>query len=136
MAPISRSQFLRVSAALAGAAGLSKLPLGKANGQPNAAPTLPPQASVKTAVEPDYIVVNGRVITSDPALPRAEAFAVKDGRFFAVGSNADIRNLATVRTRVVDAARMTVTAGFIDAHCHPSGVAELYSVNTNLRSIS
>jgi len=30
---------------------------------------------------------------------------------------------------------MTVTPGFIDAHCHPSGINELYEVNTNLRSI-
>ena len=30
---------------------------------------------------------------------------------------------------------MTVTAGFIDAHCHPSGVEELYGVNTNLRTV-
>ena len=56
------------------------------------------------------------------ALPRAEAFAVKDGRFVAVGSTSDIRNLATRRTQVIDAQRMTVTPGFIDAHCHPSGV--------------
>ena len=25
--------------------------------------------------------------------------------------------------------------GFIDAHCHPSGVQELYGVNTNLRTV-
>src|SRR5215207_8063030 len=108
MRNISRSQFLKLSAALAGATGLAKLPFGTAGAQPNAIPSLPPQPSVKTAVEPDFIVVNGRVYTSDPSLPRAEAFAVTDGRFFAVGSNADIRNLATARTRVVDAARMTV----------------------------
>jgi predicted amidohydrolase YtcJ len=72
----------------------------------------------------------------DPALPRAEAFAVKDARFVAVGSNADVRNLATPRTRVLDAERMTVTPGFIDAHCHPRGVNELFSVNANLRSIA
>src|SRR5688572_13453936 len=136
MRSISRGQFLKLSAVLAGATGLSKLPFGKATGQPNAPPTPPQQPSVRSALEPDFIVVNGRVYTSDPALPRAEAFAVKDGRFLAVGSNADVRNLATARTRVVDAARMTVTPGFIDTHCHPSGVAELYSVNTNLTSIS
>jgi predicted amidohydrolase YtcJ len=28
---------------------------------------------------------------------------------------------------------MTVTPGFIDTHCHPSGVEELFGVNTNLR---
>jgi predicted amidohydrolase YtcJ len=136
MRHLTRSQFLKLSATLAGATGLSKLPLGRASGQPNAAPSLPPQQSARGATEADFIVVNGRVYTSDPSLPRAEAFAVKDGRFLAVGTNADVRNLATARTRVIDAARMTVTPGFIDAHCHPSGVNELYSVNTNLRSIA
>ena len=136
MRSISRGQFLKLSAVLAGATGFSKLSFGKTTGQPSAAPALPQQPGSRSALEPDFIVVNGRVYTSDPALPRAEAFAVKDGRFLAVGSNADVRNLATARTRVVDAARMTVTPGFIDTHCHPSGVAELYSVNTNLTSIS
>ena len=72
--------------------------------------------------EPDLAVVNARVLTSDAALPRAEAFAVKNGRFAAVGSSADIRNLATRRTQVIDAQQMTVTPGVIDCHCHPSGV--------------
>jgi hypothetical protein len=36
MPNVTRSQFLKLSAALAGAAGLSKLPFGKASGQPNA----------------------------------------------------------------------------------------------------
>ena len=80
-------------------------------------------------------MINGAVYTSDRAQPRAEAFAVKSGRFVAVGSTRDIRNLATSRTQVVDAQQMTVTAGFIDAHCHPSGVEELYGVNTNLRTV-
>ena len=31
---------------------------------------------------------------------------------------------------------MTVTPGFIDTHCHPSGVNELYGVNTNLRTVA
>ena len=75
------------------------------------------------------------MLTSDTALPRAEAFAVKDGRFTAVGSTGDVRNLATARTPVIDAQRMTVVPGFIDAHSHPSGVEELYGVNTNLRTV-
>jgi predicted amidohydrolase YtcJ len=85
--------------------------------------------------EPDLIVVNARVLTSDAALPRAEAFALKSGRFTAVGSTSDVRNLATARTPVIDAQRMTVVPGFIDAHSHPSGVEELYGVNTNLRTV-
>jgi predicted amidohydrolase YtcJ len=69
-------------------------------------------------------------------MPAAEAFAVKDGRFLAVGRNADIRNLATARTRVIDASGMFVTPGFIDCHCHPSGVNELFGVNANVRTLA
>ena len=79
-------------------------------------------------IEADLIVVNARVLTMDSSLPGAEAFAVKDGRFLAIGSSADIRNVATQRTRLIDAAGMCVLPGFIDAHCHPSGVNELFGV--------
>jgi predicted amidohydrolase YtcJ len=87
-------------------------------------------------IDADLIVVNGRVLTMDPGLPRAEAFAVKAGRIVAVGSTADIRSLATRNTEVIDAGGMTVTPGFIDAHCHPGEVEELYDVNADLRSIA
>jgi hypothetical protein len=85
---------------------------------------------------PDLVIVNARVYTVDEKSPRAEAFAIKNGRFVAVGSTADIRNMVTPGTRVIDAEKMTVTPGFIDAHCHPSGVSELYGVNLDLRSIA
>jgi hypothetical protein len=86
---------------------------------------------------PDTIVWNARVYTMDPVLPRVQAFAVKNGRFIAVGSNDDVRNLASSGTELIDAAGMTVTPGFIDAHSHPSsgGVSELIHVNCDLRSI-
>src|SRR5262245_44741429 len=131
MAKYTRGEFLGFSAALAGAFALGRVPGAS---QPASAQT--PQASQTTSgSEPDLIVVNGNVFTSHAAQPRAEAFAVKNGRFVAVGSNADVRNLATRRTEILDAERMTVTPGFIDAHCHPSGVQELYGVNTNLRTV-
>jgi predicted amidohydrolase YtcJ len=88
---------------------------------------------------PDLIVVNGNVLTQDDTRPPAEAFAVKDGRFTAVGSTDDIRNLAAPgRTQVLDAAGMTVVPGFIDAHSHPSGAGlnALKNVNTNLGSVA
>ncbi|OLC49211.1 MAG: amidohydrolase [Acidobacteria bacterium 13_1_40CM_65_14] len=103
--------------------------------QPSASAQTPQPPQTTSGGEPDLIVVNGNVLTSETAQPRAEAFAVKNGRFVAVGSNADVRNLATRRTQVIDAERMTVTPGFIDAHSHPSGVQELYGVNTNLRTV-
>src|SRR4029077_17564941 len=97
--------------------------------------TVAAQPAAAAGGGPDLILVNARVLTSDTAAPRAEAFAVKNGRFTAVGSTSDVRNLATSRTPVVDAQGMTVVPGFIDAHCHPSGVEELYGVNTNLRTV-
>jgi predicted amidohydrolase YtcJ len=132
---ISRKDFLGLGALLAGAAALPRLARGTP--APVWRPALPaPMQQRGAGVEADLIVVNARVITVDPARPRAEAFAVKDGRILAVGSNADIRNVATSRTRVLDAARATVLPGFIDTHNHPSGINELFEVNGNLRSIA
>jgi predicted amidohydrolase YtcJ len=126
MPNITRGDFLSLTGALAGAIGLEWTAPERAAAQPAPA----------TSLEPDLALINGRVYTVDPAAPRAEAFAVKDGRFIAVGSTRDVQNLATRRTTVIDAGRMTVTPGFIDAHCHPSGVNELYGVDTDLRSIA
>jgi len=85
---------------------------------------------------PDLIVVNGRILTMDTALPRAQAFAVRAGRFMAVGTNDEVRAMKGRDTQVIDCAGMTVTPGFIDAHCHPGGLEELYDVNADLRSIA
>ena len=131
MSKFTRGEFFSLSAMLAGAASLGKWPFATAA---SAAP--PPVLQTKGAgIEADLILVNGVIHTQDPATPRAEAFAVKHGRFLAVGSNADISNLASPRTQVVDAARMTILPGFIDTHCHPSGVNELFEVNANVRTI-
>ena len=132
MRKFTRGEFLSLSALLAGAATLPRIAFGRGSASPP--PPERPQAR-GSGIEADLIVVNARVLTMDSAIPRAEAFAVKHGRFLAVGSTADIRNLASARTQVIDAARMTVTPGFIDAHCHPSGVSELYGVVvTNLKT--
>src|SRR5688572_25441320 len=112
MARITRGEFLGLGAALAGGFSVGRRVSG-------ASPTAGAQiASTEVTAEPDLIVVNARVYTIDSANPRAEAFAVKNGRFVAVGSAADVKNLATRRTQVIDASRMTVTPGFIDTHCH------------------
>ena len=79
MKRISRSQFLGLGAAIAGAgvaatSGLDAL-------------TQTPAPAGAPIVEADLVVVNAKVFTVDAAQPRAEAFAVKSGRFAAVGSN-------------------------------------------------
>ena len=127
MARISRGQFLGFGAALAGGFGIGKSGIGTLASAEQPAPSV--------GAEPDIVVHNARVFTIDPALPRAEAFAVKNGRFTAVGSSADVRNLSTARTRVIDAQQATITPGFIDTHCHVSGVNELYAVDANVRRV-
>jgi predicted amidohydrolase YtcJ len=85
-------------------------------------------AELGSAQEPDLVVFNAKVYTVDPLVPRAQAFAVKAGRFVAVGSSDDIKSLIGKRTQAFDAGQMTVVPGFIDAHNHAPGAILLYEV--------
>ncbi len=88
--------------------------------------------------EAEQILSNANIITVDAAQPRAQAVAIAGGRFLAVGSNDDIRAMATARTRSVNLEGKTVVPGFIDAHTHPasSGRRHLREVDCDLRSIA
>src|SRR5262249_14352379 len=85
-------------------------------------------AALDPALEPDLVVFNGTIYTVDPLKPRAEAFAVKAGRFVAVGNTDDIKSLIGKRTETFDAKKMTIVPGFIDAHNHAPGAILLYEV--------
>ncbi|WP_043970261.1 amidohydrolase [Acinetobacter sp. NBRC 110496] len=74
----------------------------------------------------DVIVMNADIRTSNPAKPIAQAFAIKDGKFLAVGNNAFIQTLATAKTQIVDAQGKTVLPGLTDAHTHLLGGLELW----------
>ena len=58
------------------------------------------------------------IITIDSRLPRAQALAIRDGRFLAVGSNEDVAGLIGPDTQQLDLQGKTVLPGFIDAHIH------------------
>jgi hypothetical protein len=70
---------------------------------------------------PDLIVVNGKIVTVDGAFSIAEALAITDGRFSAVGRSADIRRLAGPSTQVIDLGGQTVVPGLMDNHLHGAG---------------
>lgn len=70
---------------------------------------------------PDLIVTNAKVYTVDPKRPRAEAFAVRAGRFAAVGANAEIKAMAGGGVQIIDAGGASVVPGFIDCHNHAIG---------------
>jgi predicted amidohydrolase YtcJ len=78
--------------------------------------------------DPELIVINGKVYTVDSRQPTAEAFAVKDGHFMAVGATADIRALAGPNTEIFDAQQTTLVPGFNDSHNHAPGNELLYEV--------
>ena len=85
-------------------------------------------AAAPDTQDPDLVVFNAKVYTVDAATPRAEAFAVKNGRFTAVGSTADLRGLIGKNTQSYDAKQMTIVPGFTDCHNHAGGDTLLYEV--------
>jgi predicted amidohydrolase YtcJ len=88
----------------------------------------PAAQSAADAREADLVVFNAKVYTMDAGMPTAEAFAVKAGRFVAVGTTGDIKGLIGGKTRSLDAAQMTVVPGFTDCHNHAGGETLLYEV--------
>jgi predicted amidohydrolase YtcJ len=117
----TRRDFITVAGAAAAAAAGAKTLDGSLVAQA-------PQVATAGGNDPDLIVVNAKVYTMDSRAPRAEAFAVKGGRFTAVGSTSDVRNLAGKSTQTFDAKGMTVVPGFIDCHNHAGGETLLNEV--------
>lgn len=68
----------------------------------------------------DIIYRNGKFVTLDGADTVAQAVAVRDGRIWRVGKDAEVSALATPQTTVVDLHGKTVLPGFVDGHAHPS----------------
>ncbi len=77
-------------------------------------------ASASRADEPaDLILRNGKFATMERARPFAEAAAVREGKFSAVGSEADVLRQKGPQTRLVDVKGKTVIPGLNDSHTHP-----------------
>ncbi|MBI3491439.1 MAG: amidohydrolase [Acidobacteria bacterium] len=118
----NRREFVSLTGA--GLAGLAAAPWLDAT---DVAAAVPAPVGID-AQDADLIVINAKVYTVDPSMPRAEAFAVKGGRFLAVGSTADIKALAGKSAQTFDAKGMTVVPGFTDCHNHAPGGTLLYEV--------
>jgi predicted amidohydrolase YtcJ len=69
----------------------------------------------------DRIFVNGKIWTEDDVRPQAQAFAVSVDKILAVGSNEQVRALATADTAVIDLQGRLVVPGFQDSHLHFPG---------------
>tara|TARA_R110000787_G_scaffold273504_2_gene381207 strand:- start:7284 stop:9215 length:1932 start_codon:yes stop_codon:yes gene_type:complete len=64
------------------------------------------------------VVVNAKVTTLDRENPLAEAVAIKDGRFLAVGSEQDVRAAAGPGADIIDGQGRRLIPGLIDSHIH------------------
>ena len=67
---------------------------------------------------PELILHGGRFTTLDRSHPEADAVAIANGKFVAVGAASEIMPLAGPRTRVVDLKGRRVLPGLIDNHLH------------------
>ena len=74
------------------------------------------------AADVDVVFTNGNIYTVNEKEPKAEAMAVKNGRFVFVGSNEGARKLHPGRT--IDLREHTVVPGLTESHCHIFGIGE------------
>ncbi len=77
----------------------------------------------------DLIVINANAYTVNNTFDKAESFAIKDGKFIAIGSTSEIQS-KYVALKTIDAKKQTIVPGLIDAHCHFYGLGlSLQKVN-------
>ncbi|PKP61265.1 hypothetical protein CVT91_03545 [Candidatus Atribacteria bacterium HGW-Atribacteria-1] len=83
----------------------------------------------------DMVLLNGKIITVDGYFSIAQAVAIKDGKFLAVGSDTEIKPFIGKHTKVFNLSGKTVVPGFIDSHLHMKWTG-LNLNKINLRGIS
>ncbi|MEC3947617.1 amidohydrolase [Sphingobium sp. HWE2-09] len=66
----------------------------------------------------DLILTNAKVTTLDRENPQAQAVAIRNGKFLAVGTEQEVRAAAAPNARVVDAGGRRLIPGLIDSHIH------------------
>lgn len=64
----------------------------------------------------DMVLYNGKVITADDKFSMAEAVAIRDGKFLAVGKTAQIMAMAGPQTRKIDLKGKTAMPGILQIH--------------------
>ena len=69
----------------------------------------------------DTIVFNANIYTVNNTFEKAEAFAIKEGKFIDVGSSKEIRDRYQ-STTTINVNGKTIVPGLIDAHCHFLGL--------------
>ena len=74
--------------------------------------------SDKSSIGADMIVFNAKITTQSLSEPEASALAVKRGRIYAVGTDAEILRLKDNNTKLIDADGRRLIPGLNDSHIH------------------
>lgn len=70
----------------------------------------------------DAVFYNGKVITADEQFTIAQAVAIRDGKFLAVGTTQRVLAMAGPETQRIDLEGRSIVPGFIDTHLHSAWV--------------
>ena len=95
------------------------------------APQTVEPATVTSGIVADTVYTNGKIYTVNDAQPWAEAVAVKDGKFIAVGLADDVASITGDDTEVVDLGGRMAMPGLVDVHNHMTG-ASISKANLSL----
>jgi len=77
-------------------------------------------SNIPSALAPDLVLYNGKIVTVDQDFSTAQAVAIKNGLLVAVGSDQEVLALAGSGTERIDLEGKTVLPGFNDSHLHLS----------------
>lgn len=74
--------------------------------------------STQPLIGADMIVFNAKITTGSLTMPEASALAVKRGRIYSVGTDAEILSLKDSNTKLINAGGKRLIPGINDAHTH------------------
>ncbi len=91
----------------------------------SAALMLTSRTGLSAGLEADMVILNGKILTADSPDPNdftiAQAAAIYDGKFIAVGSNEEALEFAGPSTQRIDLEGHTVIPGLVETHDHIYG---------------
>jgi predicted amidohydrolase YtcJ len=76
----------------------------------------------------DLVILNAKIATLSENQPGAAALAIKDGKFIAVGDEADVRKSQGPGTKTIDAGGRTIIPGLNDSHLHAVRGGRFYNL--------
>jgi predicted amidohydrolase YtcJ len=83
------------------------------------------------SVAADLVLLNGKIVTVEPAQPQVEAIAIGGSRIAAMGTTAAIKRYIGAKTQVIDLNGQLAIPGFVEGHAHFTGIG-LAKVNLDL----